>query len=165
MSWQSLIFESLNWHKKEDLLEKKYFPGSMPLFTTNHSYIACGGPEVFTSTTVFNKCDVELALKGGNARSWKPIWSSPTNNPGRLFSAAACDARDVDRRLKPGNITDNWLCHDPLHVLTVSPVNVNNVWQLREIFCYSKNVYVIFSQFQYMWLSENSCILCYWPYL
>ena len=35
--------------QKEDLLEQKYFTGSTQLLTPNHSFKACGSPEVLTT--------------------------------------------------------------------------------------------------------------------
>ena len=37
------------------------FTGSMPLFTTNHSFRAFGGPEALRSITNFKKCGVQVA--------------------------------------------------------------------------------------------------------
>ena len=45
-----------NRRQKEALLEQKYYSGSMPLLTPNHSFRTCGGPKIF------NKC-------GGNTSS------------------------------------------------------------------------------------------------
>ena len=42
--------------KKEALLEQKYFTGSMPLLTPNHSSKTCGSPEPFTSITIVKTC-------------------------------------------------------------------------------------------------------------
>ena len=47
--------------QEEDLLEQKYFAGSMPLLTHNHSSWTCGGPEVLTSTTIIKKCGVRTS--------------------------------------------------------------------------------------------------------
>ena len=41
--------------QEEDLLEQKYFTGSMPLLTPNQHFKICCGPEVFPSTTIFKK--------------------------------------------------------------------------------------------------------------
>ena len=41
--------------QKEVLLELEYSTGSMPLLTPNHSFRTRGGPEAFTSTTIFTK--------------------------------------------------------------------------------------------------------------
>ena len=38
---------------KRGFVEQKYFTGRMPLLTTNHSFMTCGGPEAFTTTTIF----------------------------------------------------------------------------------------------------------------
>ena len=43
------------------MLEQMYFTGSKPLLSPNHSHSTCGGPEDFTSTTIFKKCVVKLA--------------------------------------------------------------------------------------------------------
>ena len=37
-------------------MEQKYFTGCLPLLTPNNSFKTCGGPEAFTSTTIFKKC-------------------------------------------------------------------------------------------------------------
>ena len=50
-----------NWNKKEDLLERIYFTGSMPLLTANHSFRTCGSPEAFTSATMFMICGVRTS--------------------------------------------------------------------------------------------------------
>ena len=47
-----MISTKYDWHKKEALLEQKYFTGSMPMLTSNHGSKTCGRPEAFTSTTV-----------------------------------------------------------------------------------------------------------------
>ena len=31
---------------------RKYFTGTMPLLTSSHSFMTCGSPEAFTSTTI-----------------------------------------------------------------------------------------------------------------
>ena len=43
-------------------MEQRYFPGSMPLLTPNYGFMTCGGPKAFTSTTIFEKCGVEISL-------------------------------------------------------------------------------------------------------
>ena len=37
----------------DNLYEGRYFTGSMPLLTPNHSLQTCGDPEAFTTTTIF----------------------------------------------------------------------------------------------------------------
>ena len=57
---------------KEDLLEQKYSTGSMHLLTPNHSLRTCGGPEAFTSTTIFKKYGVKTSKGGQEGYILKP---------------------------------------------------------------------------------------------
>ena len=50
-----MISMAFNGRKNEALLMQKYLTGSMTLLTVNHSFMTCGGPEAFTSTTIFEK--------------------------------------------------------------------------------------------------------------
>ena len=51
--------------QKEALLEQRYSTGSMPLLTSNHSFMTCGGPEAVTSATILMKCGVKTSSVGG----------------------------------------------------------------------------------------------------
>ena len=61
MLLQSYDLQRIKPTQKEDLLERKYLAGSMPLLIPNHSFETCGGTEVLTSTTIFKKCGVETS--------------------------------------------------------------------------------------------------------
>ena len=50
---QSYDLHEIQLTLKEDLLEQKYVTGSIHLLTPNHNFMSCGGPEAFTSTTIF----------------------------------------------------------------------------------------------------------------
>ena len=65
--WQACKTNEIRLTQKEDLLEQKYFPGSIPLVTPNHCHKLCGDPEAFTSTTIFMKCGAKLACEGRSA--------------------------------------------------------------------------------------------------
>ena len=78
-----------------DMLEQEYFTGSRPLVTPNHSFRTCGGPETFTSATIwlhqfyflttngflpqFPRNVVKKHLWGRNATSWKPTSNTLPN--------------------------------------------------------------------------------------
>ena len=53
-----------DWHKKNDLLEQKYFVGSMSLFIPCHSFSTCGCPEALPSASIFKKCGVRAGSGG-----------------------------------------------------------------------------------------------------
>ena len=55
-------------------MEENYFTGSMPLLTPNSSFMKCGGPEAFTSSTIFSTCGKESALEGRNATNLGSIF-------------------------------------------------------------------------------------------
>ena len=50
--------------QKQDLLEWKYFTGSMSLFTPSHNFRKCGSPEALASTTIYEKCGVKTSSGG-----------------------------------------------------------------------------------------------------
>ena len=54
----------------EDLLERKYSTGSMPLLTAHHTFMTLGSPCALSSTTCFIHCGVRT----GSERHW----ASPT---------------------------------------------------------------------------------------
>ena len=58
-------------------MEQDYFTGSLSLLSPNHSFWSCGGPETFTSTTIFLNVVEKLAWGGGGAGILHP--ENPTN--------------------------------------------------------------------------------------
>ena len=70
-----MVSITFDGHKNEVLVEQKYFTGSMPLLTPNHSPKTRGG------TTIIMKCGVRTSTGGRSATSRIPITlSSPTMN-------------------------------------------------------------------------------------
>ena len=58
------VVKAFDLHKlkltqKDDLLELKYYTGSMPLLSPKTCFKTCGCPEVLTSTTIYKKCGVK----------------------------------------------------------------------------------------------------------
>ena len=47
--------------QKLDLLEWKYFTGSMPFLTPKHCFKTCSGLETLTSITIFKECGVKTS--------------------------------------------------------------------------------------------------------
>ena len=65
--YQPYDLREIRLMSKECLLERQYFTVCMSLLTPNHSFMTCGGPEAFTSTTIFMKCGGKTS-SGGQER-------------------------------------------------------------------------------------------------
>ena len=61
--------QKLELTHKEDLLEQKYFTGSMPFLTHNHCFNICGSPKALIHTTTFKKYSLKSRLEGRNVTS------------------------------------------------------------------------------------------------